>query len=50
MNEKGLGSRFLGIAVPDVFVEHGNVELLKQEIGMDAEGIVGRILERIGEA
>ena len=50
MNEKGLGSRFLGIAVPDVFVEHGNVELLKQEIGMDAEGIVTRILERIGEA
>ena len=50
MNENGLGSGFLGIAVPDVFVEHGNVELLKQEIGMDAEGIVARILQRIGEA
>ena len=50
MNENGLGSSFLGIAVPDVFVEHGNVELLKEEIGMDAEGIVARILQRIGEA
>ena len=50
MNENGLGSGFLGIAVPDVFVEHGNVELLKEEIGMDAEGIVARILQRIGEA
>lgn len=50
MNENGMQSRFLGIAVPDVFVEHGNVELLKQEIGMDAESIVERILRRIDGA
>ena len=50
INDNGLGSGFLGIAVPDVFVEHGHVELLKEEIGMDAEGIVARILQRIGEA
>lgn len=50
MNENGMQSRFLGIAVPDVFVEHGNVELLKQEIGMDAESVVERILRRIDGA
>lgn len=46
MTQNGLRNRFLGIAVPDVFVEHGNVELLKQEIGMDADSIT----DRIGEA
>lgn len=50
MDGNGMQSRFLGIAVPDVFVEHGSVDLLKQEIGMDAEGIVERILHRINGA
>lgn len=26
-------------AIPDAYVEHGNVELLKKEIGLDAESI-----------
>lgn len=46
MNDHGLGNLFLGIAVPDVFVEHGNVDLLKRQIGIDPESIV----EKIGEA
>ena len=43
MNENGLRNRFLSIAIPDVFVEHGNVELLKQEIGLDPQSIVEKI-------
>lgn len=39
----------LNVAVPDMYVEHGNVDLLKKEIGLDAEFILSRILERIGE-
>jgi 1-deoxy-D-xylulose-5-phosphate synthase len=35
---------FIGIAIPDAYVEHGNVELLKKEIGIDADSIVHRIL------
>ncbi len=33
----------LCIAIPDEYVEHGNVELLKQEIGIDADSIVEKI-------
>lgn len=31
------------IALPDVYVEHGNVDILKKELGLDAESIVKRI-------
>ena len=34
----------LNIAIPDEYVEHGNVELLKREIGIDADSIVDKIL------
>ncbi len=37
--------RLLTIHIPDEYVEHGNVEILRQEVGIDAETIVGRILE-----
>ena len=43
MNRKNLRNRFLSISIPDAYVEHGNVELLKQEIGIDPESIVERI-------
>lgn len=39
----------INVAVPDMYVEHGNVDLLKKEIGLDADFILKRILERIGE-
>ncbi len=37
------GLRILNIAIPDEYVEHGNVELLKQEIGLDADSITEKI-------
>lgn len=37
--------RLLNITIPDEYVEHGNVDLLKKEIGMDEESIVCRILK-----
>jgi len=45
MNKKGLKNQYLNISIPDAYVEHGNVELLKQEIGLDADSIVRRIQE-----
>lgn len=36
-------TKFLQIAIPDEYVEHGNVDLLKHEIGIDAETITERI-------
>lgn len=37
----------INIAIPDEYVEHGNVELLKKEVGIDAESITDRILAQI---
>ncbi len=35
--------KFISIAVPDMFVEHGDVETLKEEIGMDAYSVAEKI-------
>ncbi len=45
MNRSGLRNQCINITIPDAYVEHGNVELLKREIGIDAESITKRILE-----
>ena len=39
----------LNFAIPDEYVEHGNVDLLKKEIGIDAESIAASILARLKE-
>ena len=42
-------TKVLCIALPDEYVEHGNVELLKKEVGIDADSIVKKIVtEYIG--
>lgn len=35
----------LVIAIPDVYVEHGNVDLLRKEIGIDEESVLTRVTE-----
>jgi len=39
----------LNIAVPDAYVEHGNVAVLKQMLGIDANTIAQRIIDRVKE-
>lgn len=36
--------KLLSITLPDDYIEHGNVDLLKKEVGLDAESIVKRII------
>lgn len=43
MNRNGLKNQCLQVSIPDAYVEHGNVEVLKCEIGIDADSIVERI-------
>ena len=43
-----LPCKVLTIAIPDEYVEHGNVEQLKQEIGIDAGTIVEKIKKEMG--
>ena len=34
------------VAIPDCFVEHGSVEQLYSKLGMDADSVVGKIVEK----
>jgi len=36
--------RVLNIAIPDDYVEHGNVDILRKEVGIDAESIINRTI------
>lgn len=36
--------KVLNIAIPDEYVEHGNVEILRKEIGIDKESVVKKIV------
>ena len=38
-----LANNLLSVHIPDAYVEHGSVDLLKKEIGMDVESIYERI-------
>lgn len=44
-NEKCKDIRIVNIAIPDEYVEHGNVELLRKEVGLDADTIIARTME-----
>lgn len=35
---------FIPVALPDAYIEHGNVDLLKKEVGIDEDSILNRIL------
>lgn len=43
LSEIGSGVRHINVSLPDEYIEHGNVELLKKEAGIDAETIAKRI-------
>ncbi|WP_455719883.1 1-deoxy-D-xylulose-5-phosphate synthase [Agathobacter sp.] len=42
-----LALRVLNIALPDCYVEHGNVDLLKKELKVDAESVADRIMQEL---
>ena len=42
-----LPARVLPVTIPDEYVEHGNVELLKKEIGIDPDTIFDRIMKEL---
>ena len=47
VDEQRLGCSVMTIAIPDKFVPHGSVDRLRQELGIDAHSIAGRILQEI---
>ena len=46
---KQLPAKVLPIGLPDAYVEHGNVEVLKQDVGIDKETIFHRIMKESKE-
>ncbi len=42
----GLPVQVLNISIPDEYVEHGNVDALYEEVGIDAESVIRRIIEK----
>ena len=42
-------TRVLNIALPDAYVEHGNVSLLRESLGIDSDSVIGTIKEWLGE-
>jgi 1-deoxy-D-xylulose-5-phosphate synthase len=44
-SEAGRMVHVQNIAIPDAYVEHGNVDVLSREIGIDAESIISRVVE-----
>ncbi len=47
MSKQEYHNKFLNISIPDAYVEHGNPDLLKKEIGIDADSVVEKILESL---
>jgi len=42
--EEGIDMNLLNISLPDMFLEHGSVDILKKKTGLDAQSIVKRIV------
>lgn len=45
VSDKNLNTTVLNIAIPDEYVEHGNVNLLRQEVRMDVKTMAKRIMD-----
>ena len=47
LKQEDIATRMLMIAIPDAYIEHGNVDKLKQELKIDASSVTERILEDV---
>ena len=47
VTEKKYKVDIIRVAIPDEYVEHGNVDILKKEIGIDAESVFNKIVEKV---
>lgn len=43
LNQKEKQVRILNVAIPDEYVEHGNVDILRQEVGIDVDSIIRKL-------
>lgn len=50
VDEEGSGVRVLSVTIPDEYVEHGNVDILKKEIGIDEASVLEKIMKELGRS
>lgn len=48
-NKEGITTPVEIVAIPDDYVEHGNVDILRKEVGIDADTISNLIIDRFSE-
>ena len=48
LDKEGSDVELLTVSIPDEYVEHGNVDLLKKEIGIDEDTIFNKIMSAYG--
>lgn len=46
-NDIGSSVRVVNVALPDDYIEHGNVDVLRRETGIDAETVIKRIIAEV---
>jgi 1-deoxy-D-xylulose-5-phosphate synthase len=49
IHEKNPQTEVLNIALPDAYVEHGNVTLLRESLGIDSDSVVSRIRRKLND-
>lgn len=49
LHANGLGAPVLQIGLPDEFIDHGDQNLLRSNVGLDAAGIKASVQERFGD-
>jgi 1-deoxy-D-xylulose-5-phosphate synthase len=47
LDEGNYSGKLINVHIPDEYVEHGNVDILKKEIGIDEESVLERILKEL---
>ena len=47
LNQMEARPDLLCIGIPDMYVEHGNVDILKREVGIDQDGVFEKICRRL---
>ena len=45
VNSMNYNSKVVNIGIPNMYLEHGNIDLLKKEVGLSLENVTGKILE-----
>ena len=47
INSRAYTTKVINIGIPNIYLEHGSIEMLKKEVGLSAENVVDKILKAL---